>query len=448
MRKLSTGLVVLVAFVLPATAGAQAWLEDRENSEGPGIKLGDSLVLHLGLGVEGGYDTNAFYKDEALDPDGAGRLRITPYIDLATRSGKRKEVIDEGVPDATAPKAAFRLGLATYYDHYFATSEARKNAVNQLNGLNGLGVDTHLNFVMFPEGNFSLILIAGYLRTLQPYESASDARNHHLVTPGIGFRIRPGGGTLEFELGYRLKFLYFEDPNMGMSNNHHAHDVQFETRWKLFPKTALLSRTNFTPTVYYETGGINNDSKPIRSLLGLQGLITERFGLKLLGGYGASFYSRGPNFDGMLAEGELMFYITPTSNLRLGGERDFVDSLYANFYVKYGGYVAFQQMFGGLVLGTVKGEVYYRDYITYVGTLASGVEPVPNPSERSDVFASASLALEVRATDWLSFHASGKFSADITDHEYEYLDPSTSRMTRWPAGYKKFEIFGGVRAHY
>ena len=55
MRKLSTGLVVLVAFVLPATAGAQAWLEDRENTEGPGIKLGESLVLHLGLGVEGGY---------------------------------------------------------------------------------------------------------------------------------------------------------------------------------------------------------------------------------------------------------------------------------------------------------------------------------------------------------------------------------------------------------
>jgi hypothetical protein len=443
MRNLTAGLV-LFALVLPTTAAAQIWLEDRGESEGPGIKLGDSLVLHLGLAAEGGYDTNALYRDEAVE--GAGRIRITPYVDLATR-GQRRRVQDEGVVDASPPTVRFRLGVAGFYDHYFSD-------VSRVERLNDFGIDTHLNLVLFPEGNFSLLLDAAYLRTLQPYESASDARARQSVTPGLGVRFRPGGGTLSFELGYRLRFMFFEDDALADQNNRHGHDIRFETRWKVFPKTALVSRVRFTPTFYYEEGSYNRDSLPVRSLFGLQGLVSDRFGLKALVGYGASFYQpiegygSGPDFDSVIAQGELMFFITPFSNIRLGGERDFVDSFYANFFVKNGGYLSFQQMIGGIVLITLRGELYHRDYALVGDTYSTPSGATPSHTDRKDIWTSVSLLIEWRALDWLSFHASGEYLADITEFGYWFTPEGAADPVFVGAQFHKFVFLGGVRAHY
>ncbi len=421
-------------------AEAQMWLADRASSAGPGFKLGDSLVLHLGLGAEGGYDTNALFQAE--DPSRAGRLRITPFVDLATRPPERRTG-DDGVEDPTPPKVEFHVGAAGYWDQYFSSARQAEDASD-------FGVDTHLNLVVLPQGNFSFLAEVGYLRTLQPYESAADARARQQVEPGVGFRLRPGGGTLNLELGYRLRFMYFEDPLLGGQNNKHAHDIRFETRWKVFPKTAILSRTLFSPTIYYESDSINQNSLPIRTWLGLQGLVSDRFGLLLLGGYGASNYESGPNFDSFLAKGELMFFITPVTQVRLGGERDFVDSFYSNYFVKNGGYLKLSQMFGGVVVATLKGEAYYRDYATFNGPLPNGA--TPSTPERSDVWAGASLLVEWRALQWLTFHVSGQYLADITDfyHNMPYEDPDTGAIYTTPVyvTFQKIVIFGGVRGHY
>ncbi len=122
-------MIALVIFVACVAADAQEWLEDRQDKEGAGIKLSDSLILHLVLGAEAGYDTNSFY--EAGNRDPAVRLRITPYVDLTTRDGKRR-VQDDGVLDATPPKIKFRLGVASSYDHHFGLGG--NTNVDQLNG--------------------------------------------------------------------------------------------------------------------------------------------------------------------------------------------------------------------------------------------------------------------------------------------------------------------------
>ncbi|MBW2277260.1 MAG: hypothetical protein JRF63_07190, partial [Deltaproteobacteria bacterium] len=154
----------------------------------------------------------------------------------------------------------------------------------------------------------------------------------------------------------------------------------------------------------------------------------------------------GPNFDSVLAQGELMFFITPFSNIRLGGERDFVDSFYANYFVKNGGYLSFQQMIGGIVLITLRGEVYYRDYATFSGPTAGGA--VPTYSERNDIWTSASLLVEWRAIEWLSFFASGEYMADITEFGYQMTNEDTGEVIETGAGFHKFVVFGGARVHY
>lgn len=75
MRNVVIAMIVVASLGLSSNVQAQEWLRDRENSEGPGVRLGDRLVLHPGLGIEGGYDTNFFHQD-ANEP-GAGRLWVS-----------------------------------------------------------------------------------------------------------------------------------------------------------------------------------------------------------------------------------------------------------------------------------------------------------------------------------------------------------------------------------
>jgi len=438
MLKLLAKLVVIVLIMLPSVASAQAWLQDRKDSEGPGIRLGDSLIFHPGGGVEGGYDTNALRKsDELLD---AGRLRATLYLDLATRSDKRRAE-DEG-EEVALPKLTFRLSAAGYYDIYFG----KEQSIKDLNK-DGIGADFRLNLVALPERPFSFLADATYILSNDPSEAGSDALLRHSIRPGIGFRIRPGGGTLSFELGYRFDYGAFADTIMAARNNKMTNNLRFITSWKVFPKTAIMSKVTFSPVLYTGSEQINNDSRPLRATFGLQGLITDRFGLSLFAGYGTSLYKLGDDFDSVIASGELMFFITPFSNIRIGGKRDFVDSYYANFYTNNGGYISYQQMFGGVFLATLKGELYHRAYSSMAGNVMEGWDA--STDNRKDLWAESTLMLEFRVTDWLSFHASAEYQGDITDFEFvPNADNALPEATSDAAKFHKFEVLGGVRAHY
>ena len=121
MRGLIAKFVLIALITLSYTASAQEWIEGRGTGEGPGIHLGNNVVLHAGLGVEGGYNSNALRRSQDLadrDVEGSGRLRVSGNIDLATRS-QEERVEDAGVVDATPPKIEFNLGVGAYYDDYF-----------------------------------------------------------------------------------------------------------------------------------------------------------------------------------------------------------------------------------------------------------------------------------------------------------------------------------------
>src|SRR5690348_15470278 len=56
----------------------------RAQYQGNGLKLGESLLLHLGIGAEVGWDSNVFY--EANNPTSSFELRLTPRFDLSNRT--------------------------------------------------------------------------------------------------------------------------------------------------------------------------------------------------------------------------------------------------------------------------------------------------------------------------------------------------------------------------
>lgn len=444
MHKLLLSLLLAVVMLLPAVSQGQAWLEGREDSEGPGIRLGESLMLHPGLGVEGGYDTNPLRR---YTPEGSGRLRLTPYVDLTTRGVKRR-VQDDGAIERPKEKLRFSLGLAGFYDWYFAQDDA-------VNNQDDWGLVFKNSLIVLPEGLFSLLVNADYTRSFQAYETSADASGYHLINPGIGFILRPGGGTLSFELGYKLSLMLFEDSLLADNNDRAAHNTRLISSWKVFPKTALVSKVFFSPTSYLGSSSENNDSLPLRTLFGLQGLVTDRFGVGLFVGYGASFYESGDQFDSVIANAEIMAFITPTATIRLGGERDFMDSFYANFYIKNGGHLSYEQLFGGIFMTALRGGLYYRQFSQFnPGNQALVTTTDPSAQFRDDLWAEASLLFELRATDWLSFHLSGSYQGNPSNFEITYtypVDPAAgggteSSTTRLE--FHRFEVMAGVRGHY
>jgi hypothetical protein len=430
MLKFIAWPMLVTILSLPGTAFSQVWLPDRQMNEGPGIKLGDKLLLHPGAAVEGGYDTNALRRP---DGDGAGRLRLSAYTDLATRS-KVRRTEDEGVQDATPPKLDFRLGLAGFYDFFFSDVPA-------VDEQDEFGCDAHLNLVLFPAGNYTLTVGTQFLRVPDEYDSTQKfhARNH--IRPNVGLRMHPGGGTLTMLLNGSLDVLIYDEDVVANRNNKATYDLMLETMWQFLPKTALVSRIRFSPINYLSAYHINNNSRPVRASLGIRGLFTPRFGLSLFVGYGASFYQKGEDFDGVIASGELMFFITPLANVRLGAERDFVDSFYANFYVKNGGYLVYEQMFLGRLLVSLKGEIFHRQYSYLAGQYGT---TTPNTAHRKDLWTGATLLMELRALDWLSILTSLVYRGNVSNFSYstDADDPSG-----W-VDYQRVEVMAGVKAHY
>src|ERR1700761_5821040 len=83
-------LSILTLFLLATTStGARA-----QAVSGEGVKLGETFLLHVGLGLELDYDTNLFY--EAQNPHRAFELRLTPRFDLTNtpRIGGRQFQLD------------------------------------------------------------------------------------------------------------------------------------------------------------------------------------------------------------------------------------------------------------------------------------------------------------------------------------------------------------------
>ncbi len=428
IKSIAWSTLVIILATLPREAFSQVWLPDREQREGDGIKVGEKLVFHPGAVVEGGYDTNPVRRSE---PEGAGRLRLSSYLDLATRTHRRLET---SAVAPTPPKLNFRFGVAGYYDFFFSDDRSIDNQ-------DDTGIDTHLALIFFPLGNYTLNLHAQFIRTPDMYESPQEhhARNH--IRPRVGLRIRPGGGTLSLSLSCGTDVLIYDEDIVGYRNNRVVFDVKIETEWRMLPKTSLVSRILFTPTNYLSAYHINNDSRPVRVYLGVRGLLTPKFGLSAFVGYGTSFYKKGENFEHVLANGELMFFITPLAKLRIGGSRDFVDSFYSNYYVRNGGYLTYDHLFAQIFLVSLKGEVFQRKYSFLSGQYGT---TVPNTDYRKDLWTGVTLLLELRATSWLSVMSSVVYQGNISNFAYS---SNAEDQSSW-VDFQRVEVLGGVRVHY
>ncbi|MBI5499417.1 MAG: hypothetical protein HY907_04185 [Deltaproteobacteria bacterium] len=443
----SFGRIILTAVVLclvPAGAAAQEWLRDRRASEGPGIMLSDSVVFHAGIAVEGGYDTNVFYAPSEVSPAGAGRLRITPQVGLATLPPQRIENPD-GSTTTTNPSVDFRLQIAAPYNQYLSADSAVMDQSD-------VGIQTTLDLVVFPRRTWSFLLRDTYTRTIDPGNNSAPYNfNHDMNDAQIGVGWAPGGGTLELNLLAGFAFnLYETGGDVSLRGDYLSPRVDLVGRWRFFPNTALTFQTTFSPVLrdngQDDWGMAVSSSYPLRTWIGMNGQWTPIIATQLRVGYGAGFYDLGEDFESVIGQAEIDFIIGGSGRLKLGFIRDFVDSYFSNFYVRNEGYVGWDHLFAGVFLIGTKVGVSYDQYAATYQEDGTVVSPRwVSHNQRNDVRLRGSLFAEYRLKDWLGFNATVSYEQNFTDFA---SGDSTVPDGRTSEEYWKLTALAGARVIY
>ncbi len=413
-------------------------MKDRRYGEGIGIRTGD-LELHPGIAGEFGYDSNYFLRSDkdALKPVDTLRLRITPSFSLATISPQRREA-EGGTTEP--PKVTFRAGVAASYSEFIATKSAN---ADELSKQRNVGVNANLGLNILPQRPWGGDIYGDFVRIPQPSNNPDFNFNRFTARFGGGIVWAPGGGMFDWRLGYQYSFTYFEQNDLRSLSNY-TNEVNTRGRWRFLPRTAFLYDASLGFLRYTNPTPGSLDSDPVRARIGLNGLVTSSFALLAMVGWGASFY-KGPNaqqFDSVIAQGELKWYITPNpgtdatgaglvlSSIAVGYARDFFNSYLGDYYTRDRGYVNLSSFISQRFLLVLDAGVAALHYPNVYGNTRLLVH-TPFTSTLVD----ALLFGEYRFSDSIGLNTTIRYSTNITDTDIQgdFLD------------WKRFEAYIGLR---
>ncbi len=440
-------------------AHAQGWLSDRRYTEGIGIKAGD-FEIHPGLGGEAGFDSNWFSRTyntgfvngcPGACPAPAGVFRLTGSLYLSTLQAQRKA----GDVNAAPPTVDFKLGAAVTQRFFVG----EQDILNQ-NGLAGLTANLNGRLDVLPQRPFSFGVQAGYDRTIQPNTSGNPNTNFNINTlnAGVDFTVRPNSGTLDWKFGYNGNFQFFDYSAVTPFNNL-QNTIFTRGNWRFGPKTSLIYDGNFAFVNYTQQAQAFNglfNSTPLRSRLGLNGLIAPRFGLSVFAGYGGSFVQTGGNqavqqYDSVIGQVEAKFFLTANpatsqdpnavglavSALSLGYNRDFAQSYLGSFYGSDRGYLKFSFFFGGRALVSLEGGAGAREY----PNIFSNGNATPIHTGFTDAAIDATLFGEYRFTNTLGLNTTIRYTEEISGTSF----PADTSGALYHMAFRRFEAYLGFR---
>ena len=414
--------MVCASMAVPAVAAAQdqVWLKDRRYTEGIGYRVGD-FELHPGAAAEFGYDSNYFHRGptDSGGPVGALRFRITPSLSLSTLSKQRLENTANG----TQPDFEFRASVAATYNDFIPVSGPADGKAAMATNRN-VGGTLDLQLSILPGRPWSGTVAAGVARSLTPSDQGLSSQSFNRVIPHANAELvwMPGRGLFDWRLGYGFTGTFFEASSFGQLTNV-QNQIETRGRWRFLPRTALFydAKLGFISYTAASAQG-KTASHPLRTTIGVNGLVTSSFSVLAAVGWGSSFYTTpalggDQNFNSVIGNLELKWFITPNptsdpgaatlalSSLAVGFARDFSDSYIGTYFERDRGYANLSYFFGGRFLVVVDG----------------GVAPIIYPPNAAlnlpattDVRIDASLFGEYRFKDSFGLNATIKYGQNIS----------------------------------
>jgi hypothetical protein len=330
------------------SAGAGRSLTTRGIASG--LKLGDEAILHAGVFADVGYDSNVFYGSTSQETSAV--LHVTPRLEITNAER------DGSVPTGTY----YDLVGSVDFVRYLSSSDAvtKQSTINP-----SLGGSAE-----FSSGQaLSLMLTETFSRYQQaPYTNGDPAkapeaiiRDDNMASASLNFA--PGGGRLKVMLRYtnlidKYEGSYDIGSNMG---NEGVLDVG----WRWLPRTTIFAQVAQGAITYFNSRASASASFPLRTRLGLRGLLTEKLSVNIAAGYNNAFYSSSsggsPTNLGIVAE--VNYIISTLTRAGLGYHHDFVNSPFLGQYYNMDAiYGTFQQMVASRVVTYLFGRFENRRF--------------------------------------------------------------------------------------
>ena len=326
------------------SAGAGRSLTTRGIASG--LKLGDEAILHAGVFADIGYDTNVFYGSNSQE--GSGVLHVMPRLEITNAER------DGSIPSGTYYDL---VGSVDFVRYLSSNSDvANQSAINpSLGGSAEFSSGQALSFSL--SETFSRYQQAPYVAGGPPI-----IRDDNMASASL--RFAPGGGRLRVMLRYtnlidKYEGTYDTGSNMG---NEGVLDIG----WRWLPRTTIYAQVAQGAITYFNSGTSSSASFPLRTLLGLRGLLTEKLSVNIAAGYNNAFYSSGGSPTGFGNVGilaEVNYTISTLTRAGLGYHHDFVNSPFLGGYYNMDAiYGTFQQMVASRVVTYLFGRYENRRF--------------------------------------------------------------------------------------
>jgi hypothetical protein len=381
-------------------------------AEGPGVKLSDTLVLHPGIALGAGYDSNVFYASS--NETGAFYVLIRPTVDLATlslqRGGDTPHTLD------------FRL-------HLGSTIRVLASSDSTVNQHYGIGLDGGFAFTVFPQGQVSFDAFDNYTRTSEPpYAQTGSASNINYDQNQLGLRLRfhPGGNRLEIGVQYVFGIYMFENSDF-LGKNDITNDFQLRVSWKFFPKTALYLNAGETTNTYVNsTPSTPPSAFPFRVVLGVIGLITAKLSVNANVGYANSFtqtnanYPTTPSYNNAIGLFELSWKPTIMTAITLGYRHDLAQGLIGTYYDLDTAYLSLSQLIWR-VTAILRVGYERRDYH---GDLGPDSLSNNEANQRVDNIVAGHLQLDIPIKDWLYISIADDLAKNFSNCMFTVVSPT------------------------
>ena len=190
---------------------------------------------------------------------------------------------------------------------------------------------------------------------VRPLSAAGGNSNRNMNRLGLDVTFHPGGGALEFELGYTWAAVLY-DSLSGLDD--HTHQLRFMSSWKFLPLNYLFIESTLGIQSYsiaqtqdeLNTVGNRNDGTPLKVYAGFSGYLTNRIALSVRVGYGNSLLSAGEDFSSFIGDARISFRFTERTALHVGGGRNFDLAGLGGYLDVTRAYLSFEQSFGDVVL--------------------------------------------------------------------------------------------------
>jgi hypothetical protein len=382
-----------VALAQDVTIGYQGLPYKASGESNTGIQISDGVLLHTGIGVEAGYDTNVFYSPTNLI--GSSIFRFMPFAEItnATRTG----------PVSTALVFDARAGLQ--YRHYGNSQVSSAGYADSWNPNAGLTLS--LGGAQFGFGVadvFARIEDPPYAGTNGvggiPMGTAPIQRTNNQAS--IEGRWAPGGGRLTSILRFTNMVNIYDNNGSGNYSygNAMTNTLMLDVAWKWLPKTAVFLNISQSIVDYLNNSAARaaflSNSYPLYVTAGLRGLLTEKTSAVLTLGYVNGFYSDGATTGGFLGSTylDLAFTarLTQLSRAVVGFRHDFINAIITNFAYEESVYASYVQQIAGRLALDLSGRY---QYLSYQGDAAD-----PMQFGRVDNFVQIGATLDYFLRNW------------------------------------------------